>query len=68
MSKKIENLSFEESLNYLDSIIEELESNDISLEDSLKKYEEGIAVARSNQKKLEEAELKIHKIKNQQTE
>ena len=68
MSKKIENLSFEESLNYLDSIIKELESNDTSLEDSLKKYEEGIAVARSNQKKLEEAELKIHKIKNQQTE
>lgn len=68
MSKKIENLSFEESLNYLDSIIKELESSDITLEDSLKKYEEGIAVARSNQKKLEEAELKIHKIKNQQTE
>ena len=68
MSKKIENLSFEESLNYLDSIIKELESSDITLENSLKKYEEGIAVARSNQKKLEEAELKIHKIKNQQTE
>ncbi|ASK78465.1 exodeoxyribonuclease VII small subunit [Paraphotobacterium marinum] len=50
MSKKIENLSFEESLNYLDSIIKELESNDITLEESLKKYEEGIAVARSNQK------------------
>ena len=57
MSKKIENLSFEESLNYLDSIIKELESNDITLEESLKKS--GILVRNMKAKELIEGSLRV---------
>lgn len=35
-SKKPENMTFEESLTELDSIVEQLESGDLALEDALK--------------------------------
>lgn len=52
-------LKFEEALKKLESIVEGLEQGKISLEDSLKKYEEGIKLARFCTEKLEEAEKKI---------
>ena len=51
--------SFEGSLGRLEQIVAALEKGDLSLEDSLKLYEEGIARARYCQTRLEEAEAKI---------
>ena len=39
MTKK--NLNFEDSLAKLESIVDALEDNDVSLEESVKKFEEG---------------------------
>ncbi len=57
--KKPENLSFEEALNELESLVDHLEQGEISLEDSLKSFERGIALTRSCQQALTEAEQKV---------
>ena len=51
--------SFEGSLGRLEQIVGALEKGDLSLEESLKLYEEGISRARFCQQRLEEAETKI---------
>jgi exodeoxyribonuclease VII small subunit len=51
--------SFETALTRLEQIVGALEKGDLSLEDSLRLYEEGIARARFCQERLEEAESKI---------
>ena len=51
--------SFETALSRLEQIVGALEKGDLSLEDSLKLYEEGIGRARFCQQRLEEAEAKI---------
>ncbi|PID57298.1 MAG: exodeoxyribonuclease VII small subunit [Ignavibacteriae bacterium] len=60
MSKKKKN--FEESLIRLKEIAELLESDEISLEDSIKIYEEGINLSKQCSKILEKAELKIEEL------
>jgi len=51
--------TFEASTRQLESIIETLESEDISLDEALKAFEEGIRICRSAQKALEEAEQQV---------
>ena len=51
--------SIESKLNDLEKILEELESGNLELDESLKKFEKGIKLSRECQKTLEEAELKI---------
>lgn len=51
--------SFDESLTRLETISRELELGDLSLEDSLELFEEGMLLSRQCVKKLEEAEKKI---------
>ncbi|MFA6465412.1 MAG: exodeoxyribonuclease VII small subunit, partial [Desulfurivibrionaceae bacterium] len=55
MSKK----SFEEALESLEQITRELENGDLSLEKSLKKFDEGIKLAELCNHKLEEAQQKV---------
>lgn len=50
---------FEETLERLQELVRELESGDCSLESSIKKFEEGMALARSCQARLSQAEQKI---------
>jgi len=50
---------FEESLERLDEIVRKMESGDMSLEESLKAFEEGIKLARMCTKKLDEAERRV---------
>ncbi len=52
-------ISFEKALEKLEKIVEELESGDLPLEASLKKYEEGIKLARACHGQLDEAKEKI---------
>lgn len=57
MVKKTE--SFEELLERLQNIVEEMDSGEISLEQSMKNYEEGIKLSNKLYKILNEAEGKI---------
>ncbi len=51
--------TFEDSMNELESIVTQLETGDITLDDSLKLFEEGIKLAKTCQNKLEDAEKKV---------
>lgn len=58
-TKKPENMSFEATVDELDTLVEQLENGDLALDDALKKFERGIALARAGQQKLTEAEQKV---------
>jgi exodeoxyribonuclease VII small subunit len=53
------NLSFEKAMEQLEKIINRLEDGDISLEESLKAYQEGVMLSQYCNKILEEAEGKV---------
>ena len=61
MTKK-DTVNFETSLEKLEKIIKKLEDCDISLEDSVKSFEEGIGLVKECQKQLSQAELKVKKL------
>jgi exodeoxyribonuclease VII small subunit len=54
-----ENIDFEASLKELEALIERMEQGDLSLEQSLKDFERGVALTRSCQQALQEAEQKV---------
>lgn len=60
MAKK-ESLSFEDALERLETIIEDIDDEQ-PLEDAINLYEEGITLANHCTEKLEKAELRIEKI------
>lgn len=51
--------SFEESLKKLETIVEQLEKGDLSLEESLKLFEEGVSLSTACKQELEAAEGKV---------
>ena len=57
--KKLENLSFEESLNELDTIVQNLEQGDLDLEESMTLFERGLILSKLSQNKLQSAEQKV---------
>ena len=57
--KKNEEPTFEQALEALETLVERLEKGELTLEESLKLYEEGIRLSRLCHGKLEEAEGKI---------
>lgn len=54
-----ENLTFRQAMTELNGIVEELESNTLELEESLVKYERGIALLRFLRTSLNEAQQKV---------
>jgi len=50
---------FEEALQKLDEIIRRMEAGDMSLEESLKAFEEGVKLARFCSRRLDEAERRV---------
>lgn len=52
-------VDFEQALGELEQLVERMERGDLSLEQSLKDFERGIALTRTCQKALEEAEQKV---------
>ena len=50
---------FEASLDKLEKLVGKMEEGDLSLEDSLKIFEEGVRLTRECQEALAQAELKI---------
>ncbi len=52
-------IRFEDALKKLEKIVEDLEKGDISLDEALKKYQEGIELSRVCAQRLEAAKKKI---------
>lgn len=55
-------LKFEDALKKLGDIVDELESGELELEDSIKKFEEGIKLFLLCQQELEKADGKIQRL------
>ncbi len=62
MSKEITNLSFEEALAKLETLVGQLESGQIKLEEAIKAYEEGCALKKVCEDKLKDAQMKVEKL------
>jgi exodeoxyribonuclease VII small subunit len=56
----IEKLSYEQAFSELEKIIEALESNQATLDESLKLFEKGQALLQHCSSLLDNAELKVH--------
>ena len=52
-------MNFEENVEKLEKTVQELESGNLNLEDSIKKFEEGMNISKKCNEILEEAEKKI---------
>ena len=57
-----EESSFDESLRRLEKIVEQMEQAELPLEESLKLYEEGIALSKACAQRLQQAELTIKRL------
>ena len=55
-------LSFEESLKQLEVIAEQIERGEIGLEESVRRYEEGMTLVKQCREALAAAELRIHQL------
>jgi len=54
--------SYEDSLQRLEAIVERLESGKLTLDESLRLFEEGTRLTKVCQKRLSEAELRIERL------
>ena len=54
-----ESLEFEQALQELESIVSELERGEVSLEDSIARFERGVALARRCEDRLNESEARV---------
>ncbi len=61
-NKDIPKMNFEDALAELERIVQQLESGDVALEDSILIYERGAALKSHCEKKLQAAETKVEKI------
>jgi len=59
LARKKQGVDFEGALEELEGLVERMEEGDLSLEESLKTYERGIALSRACQKSLDAAEQRI---------
>jgi len=50
---------FEKSLTRLEEVVKRLESTDLSLDEAMRLFEEGVKLSRECQKQLEEAEGRV---------
>ncbi len=57
-----EKVDFEESMDRLEKIVAELESGELSLEDSIARYEEGMKLQRRLTEVLNQAEKRIERL------
>jgi len=62
MAASKKSLNFEHNLEQLESLVTEMESGELSLEDSLGAFEKGIKLTRECQNALQKAEQKVQKL------
>lgn len=60
--KPIKEMSFEEAMQELESIVHQLETGEMGLEKSIKAYEKGIELKKHCDSKLKNASMKIEKV------
>jgi len=59
MTSRKKTVSFEQSLTDLETLVGKMETGDLSLDESLGAFEEGVKLTRQCQKMLDEAEQKV---------
>lgn len=59
MSTSKKTFKLEQSLTELEQLVQQMESGDLSLEESLKSFEKGIKITRSCQQALDNAQHKV---------
>jgi len=59
---------FEEAMGRLEDIVKKMEAGEMTLEESLKAFEEGIKLARLCSRKLDEAERRVEILLKQEEE
>ncbi len=62
MPPKKKTIDFEQSLNTLEGLVNRMEQGDMTLEESLQAFENGIALTRECQARLAAAELQVNKL------
>jgi len=67
-AKKEDELQFEEALEELEAIVDDMEQGELSLEDSLKAFERGITLTRQCQAALKNAEQKVNLLLEKQNQ
>ncbi|MGI6591433.1 MAG: exodeoxyribonuclease VII small subunit [Eggerthellaceae bacterium] len=60
--KDIEQMTFREAMDELGQIVTSLEDNSLELEESLKRYERGVALLRSLRARLDGAQQKVDQL------
>ena len=58
-SEPVKKVDFEKSLTRLEEVVRKLESPQLSLDEAMKLFEEGVELSRECQKQLEEAEGRV---------
>ena len=61
-AKPVKDMSFEEALAELETIVRQLEQGDVELEKSIEIYERGAALKKHCEARLKSAELKVEQI------
>ena len=64
MAETVDNLSFEQALEKLESIVRKLEAGEMPLEESLKAFEEGVRLSGFCHRRLDEVEKKVQLLLN----
>lgn len=59
MAKSTKKLGLEDSLQSLEALVDRMEGGDLTLEESLKEFENGIKLIQNCQKSLSDAEQKV---------
>lgn len=66
MPTKKKSVDFEQSLSDLEALVNQMEQGDLSLEQSLKAFEQGIQLTRDCQERLSAAEQQVQTLMEQQ--
>lgn len=68
MAKARKPVDFESAIDALEELVEHMEQGELSLEESVKQFERGIELAKTCQKALKDAEQRVQKLSNQDTD
>ncbi len=64
MEKKDNKINFEENIGKLESIVRELESGNVALDDALEKFNEAFKISKECDEKLKEVSDSLNKVLN----
>ncbi len=68
MATTKKSVSFEQSLNDLEQLVTQMETGELTLDDSLKAFEKGVKLTRECQNILDDAEQKVQILSEQNGE